>query len=260
MKILINRLVFGTGSLHHLLFYRQREYLIKTAIDYGINKFDTAPSYGNGINEIELGRALKGKRDKCEINTKFGIPVPIYHSSGRHLFHLYRLADKVIGSTKNSFQKRDFRVSEMVKSLIASLKRLNTDYIDTLFIHEPIHKNNLTNLFEILLFAEKLKTEGKIRFFGVAGYLKDLDRHILKSFDVLQTEFLDIDYVNDHSDKRIVAYSSYKAFLKDKTNSNYSDFLINNLRTHTYLEIIITSNSIPHLEKTLKVFNENSQS
>jgi aryl-alcohol dehydrogenase-like predicted oxidoreductase len=260
LKNLTNRLVFGTGRLHHLLFSSQREKLIKTAIDNGINKFDTAPAYGNGIDEFELGRVLKGSRDKCVINTKFGIPVPMYHSSGRHLFHLYRVADKVIGSTKNSFQKRDFRVSEMETSLHASLKRLNTDYIDTLFIHEPFHQKNLTNLPEILLFAEKLKTEGKIRFFGVAGYLKDLDKNILQSFDILQTEFSDINYLNDLSDKRIVAYSSYKYFIKDKTNSSYPDFLINNLRTHTNLEIIITSNSIQHLEKTLKVLNENSQS
>jgi aryl-alcohol dehydrogenase-like predicted oxidoreductase len=255
-----NRLVFGTGSLHHLLFSRQREKLIKAAFDNSINKFDTAPSYGNGINEIELGRVLKESRNKCEINTKYGIPVPMYHLSGRHLFHLYRLADKVIGSTKNGFQKRDFSVSEMENSLHASLKRLNTDYIDTLFIHEPLHQDNITNLPEILLFAEKLKSQGKIRFFGVAGYLKDLDKNILKSFDILQTEFSDINYLNEHSDKRIVAYSSYKYFTKDKTNSSYPDFLINNLRTHTNLEIIITSNSIQHLEKTLKVFNENSQS
>ena len=113
----------------------------------------------------------------------------------------------------------------MEKSLHSSLKRLNTDYIDTLFIHEPLNQNNLANLSEILLYAEKLKTEGKIRFFGVAGYLKDLDKNILASFDILQTEFSDINYLNDYSDKRIVAYSSYKSFIKDKANSDYTDFL-----------------------------------
>lgn len=258
MNNLKNRLVLGTASLHHLPFSYQRVKLINAAFDAGINKFDTAPAYGNGINEYELGNSLRGKRNKCAINTKFGIPIPIYHSSARHFFHLYKLIDKFSGSSKKAYQKRNFSVSEMQKSIHNSLKRLKTDYIDTLFIHEPLTQDTLINLPELLSGAEKLKTEGKIKFFGVAGYLKDVDVNILKSFDILQTRFEDINYLKNYPNKKIIAYGSYKSFISDKPNSNYPDFLINNLSANKNLEIIISSNSIDHLEKTIKIFNENN--
>ena len=45
---------------------------IHRALDLGINFFDTAANYGAGHSEVVLGRALKGKRDKVVIATKFG--------------------------------------------------------------------------------------------------------------------------------------------------------------------------------------------
>ena len=242
------------------LFHIKGIKLLNTAFDSGIQKFDTAPAYGNGINEYELGKAIKGNRNKCEINTKFGIPISIYNSAARHFFHLYKLIDKLSGSSKKAYQERNFSVSEMEKSLNASLKRINTDYIDTLFIHEPINQSNILNLPELLLSAEKLKKAGKIKFFGAAGNLKNLDINILKSFDILQTQFEDINYLNNYPDKRILSYGSYKSFMNSKENSNYPEFLFNNLRVHNNLDIIISTNSIEHLEKTLKIFNENSNS
>lgn len=255
-----HRLVFGTASLHHLPFSYQRISLLHSAFDSGIQKFDTAPSYGNGVNEYELGNALKGHRNNCEINTKFGIPISIYHPVARHFFHLYKLVDKLTRSSNKAYQVRNFNVCEMEKSLNASLKRLNTDYIDTLFIHEPINQGNILNLPELLLSAEKLKQAGKIKFFGVAGDLKNLNINILKSFDILQTQFEDINYLNNYPDKRILSYGSYKSFINGKTNSYYPDFLFNNLQANNNLDIIISTNSIEHLEKTLKIFNENSNS
>lgn len=260
MKNLRNRLVFGTGSIHHLPFSFQRANLIHSVFDSGINKFDTAPAYGNGINEYELGKALQGKRGQCEINTKFGIPVSMYHIFAKHFFHFFRLADKLFGNTDKAFQERNFAAAEMEKSLHASLKRLKTDYIDTFFIHEPINQANLDNLSELVLLADRFKAEGKIKSFGIAGSLKELDITFLKSFAVLQTKFEDINYLKNYSDKRIVAYSSYKSFVNDKTKNNYSDYLCNALSTQNNLEIIVSSNSIKHLEETLKTINENDYS
>lgn len=260
MNKLKNRLVFGTASLHHLPFSYQRLNLINTVFESGINKFDTAPAYGNGINEYELGKALQGNRHRCEINTKFGIPIPIYHSTARHFFHFYRLIDKISRDSEKAYQQRNFSVSEMEKSLIASLKRLKTDYIDTLLIHEPLTQSNIFDLTELLLQAEKLKAAGKIRFFGIAGDLKNLDSNIFKSFDILQTQFEDINYIKNYPYKRILAYGSYKSFIDSKTNSNYPEFLFNNLSAHNNLDIIISTNSTQHLEKTLKIFNENNNS
>lgn len=253
-------MIFGTASLHHLPFSNQRDKLISSVVEAGINKFDTAPAYGNGINEYELGKVLQGKRDKFEINTKFGIPIPIYNTPARHIFHLYKLVDKISGSSEKAYLQRNFSVYEMEKSLYASLKRLKTDYIDTLFIHEPINQTNTLNLPELLLLAEKFKKEGKIRYFGVAGDLKNLDKNMLYSFDVLQAQLDDINYLNNFSDKRIIVYGSFKSFISSKTNSSYSHFLINNLKTYSNADMIISTKSTQHLRNTLKIFNEDINS
>ena len=52
---------------------KESEYMINTALDSGINFFDTAPNYGNGTSETRLGKVLKNvDRSKIVINTKFG--------------------------------------------------------------------------------------------------------------------------------------------------------------------------------------------
>ena len=52
--------------------------IVKEALDYGINFFDTAPNYGHGTGEDRLGKALRGvDRSKIVINTKFGILIRV---------------------------------------------------------------------------------------------------------------------------------------------------------------------------------------
>lgn len=116
--------------------------LVERALDEGINFFDTAPNYGLGTSEIRLGKALKNtNREKIVINTKFG------HSS-----------EGVV----------DFSSSQIQKSLEGSLKRLQTDYVDSIIIHNPPSKfldGNQTDHYEIL---ERLKEEGKIKEYGAS--------------------------------------------------------------------------------------------
>ncbi|MBN1409321.1 MAG: aldo/keto reductase [Spirochaetales bacterium] len=112
--------------------------LVKTGYDRGINFFDTAPGYGNGKSEEILGKALKGIRDKTVINTKFG------HDAE--------------GNT-------DFSHIALRSSVEASLKRLQTDYIDSVILHNPPFEylNGNSPVYEEF---EKLKQEGKIRAYG----------------------------------------------------------------------------------------------
>ncbi|WP_117881583.1 aldo/keto reductase [Aureibaculum luteum] len=117
---------------------------INAGIDLGINIFDTAPQYGtdkqDGVAEIVLGKALKGKRDKVHISSKFGRNPCI--EGGRSLFYKSRVID----------------------SVEESLKRLQTDYIDVLFFHSPFSSDEIHD--DVWEGIEQVKKQGKVRFIG----------------------------------------------------------------------------------------------
>ena len=74
----------------------------------------------------------------------------------------------------------------MTLSLEKTLKELNTDYVDFFMIHEP--QETIVNLDELALTAERLKTQGKIRAWGLA-FMKSqeyLHTDYLNAFDILQ--------------------------------------------------------------------------
>lgn len=117
---------------------------IHAAADLGINIFDTAPQYGtdkqDGVAEIVLGKALKGKRDRVHISSKFGRNPCI--EGGRSLFYKSRVID----------------------SVEESLKRLQTDYIDVLFFHSPFSSDEIHD--DVWEGIEQVKKQGKVRFVG----------------------------------------------------------------------------------------------
>src|SRR5215472_15507780 len=71
--ITTSRLGFGTSRLHHL-FKNDRQRLLSAAADLGFKHFDTAPAYGDGVCEAELGKFIRGQRERFVIVTKYGIP------------------------------------------------------------------------------------------------------------------------------------------------------------------------------------------
>ena len=83
------------------------------AIDHGVNYFDTSANYGDGRDETMLGAALKEKRDKVILATKVGF---INHE--RYSLKAHRNAD------------------QLMEQFESSLKRLQTDYVDIIQIHE----------------------------------------------------------------------------------------------------------------------------
>lgn len=116
---------------------------IQTALDNGINFFDTADCYGLGHSEELLGKALKGKRDKVVIATKFG--------------HCFIEGKCFTGETNAS--------PEYIRGAVEnSLRRLNTDYIDLYLLH--IWEYPPEKVDPILETLEKLVEEGKIRGYG----------------------------------------------------------------------------------------------
>jgi len=110
--------------------------IIRRAVELGINAIDTAEGYGAGLSEKIIGRAIKGfRRDELFIITKV---------SYDHL-----------------------RYDDVIKAAEASLKRLETSYIDLYLIHWPHH---YIPLRETLKAMERLWSEGKIRYIGVSNF------------------------------------------------------------------------------------------
>jgi aryl-alcohol dehydrogenase-like predicted oxidoreductase len=122
--------------------------IVAHAIDAGVNFFDNAWDYHDGLSETRLGEALQGKRDK------------------------------VILMTKVCTHGRDARVA--MQMLEESLRRLRTDHLDVWQIHEVIYDNDPDLIFAPGGAAEALlqaKQQGKVRFVGFSGH-KDPAIHL----------------------------------------------------------------------------------
>ncbi len=111
--------------------------LIHQAYDMGYTFFDTAEAYGDGANETLVGEALKPVREKVVIATKFGGPEVV--------------DDKVY--------PKELKLHEIREHLDASLKRLQTDYIDLYYEHRV----SPANVEEVAECMGELIKEGKIR-------------------------------------------------------------------------------------------------
>jgi len=137
---------------------------INTALDCGINLIDTAPIYGNYRAEELTGKALKGKRDKVILCTKCGLQ-----------------------PTQRAV-KFDLSAKAVQTEIENSLKRLQTDYIDIYLIHWP---DRNTPFEETFLQFEKLKQQGKIRFYGACNLnLEQLNQAVqISKLDFVQNEF-----------------------------------------------------------------------
>ena len=132
---------------------------IHACLDHGITAIDTAPVYGFGQSERLVGEAVKGKRDKFQILTKFGLR----WDTRKGEFHF---------STKdNKGNNIDIRKYSGRKSIIReceeSLKRLGTDYIDLYQIHWP---DSTTPVEETMGAVAKLIEQGKVRAVGVSNF------------------------------------------------------------------------------------------
>ncbi|MCB0318320.1 MAG: aldo/keto reductase [Bdellovibrionales bacterium] len=135
----VSRVCLGSWQVKGFVSSNEKLFLacVENALDSGINFFDTAEAYSKGLAEQLIGRALKDKREKAVIATKF---------------------------SHNHAEPRLIR-----KSLETSLKRLNTDYIDLYQYHWP--SPNIP-LEESIAEMQKLKSEGKIRAIGVSNWMQ----------------------------------------------------------------------------------------
>src|ERR1700761_1565649 len=137
---------------------------IHRALELGLDFFDTAEVYGPFTNEELLGKALQGRRERAVVATKFG----------------FRIENCKIAGTDS----RPAHIREVVE---ASLRRLQTDYIDLLYQHRldpgvPIE--------DVAGTVGDLVRAGKVRYFGLSevGVKTIQQAHATHPVSALQSE------------------------------------------------------------------------
>src|SRR5450759_2988505 len=136
---------------------------VETAVDHGMTTIDTAAVYGFGLSEELVGKATRGKRDRVQILTKFGLSWN--ETKGEFFFASQNNRGKDINIYR--YSSKDKVISDCDKSL----KRLGTDYIDLFQIH---WSDPTTPVSETMEALDILVKKGKIRAGAVCNYSLEL--------------------------------------------------------------------------------------
>lgn len=158
-------LSFGTGTFggsKHEFFkawgasgsVQEATRIVDLCLEAGVNLFDTADIYSDGESEEILGKAVAGRRDQVLIATK---------------------ANFARGQGPNDLGSSRFHLT---RALEASLRRLNTDYVDLYQLHgfDP-----LTPIEETLSTLDDFVRSGKVRYIGASNFS---GWHLQKSLDI----------------------------------------------------------------------------
>jgi aryl-alcohol dehydrogenase-like predicted oxidoreductase len=153
---------------------------VRTALDHGVNFFDTADVYGLGHSEVTLSKALGSQRNEVIVATKFGV----------------NWREEPGGQRATTYI--DCSPKRVVEALEASLRRLRLDRIPLYQIHWPDPSTRLSDTLEALA---KCQAEGKIRYIGCSNFRGDLLREAVQTQLVtslqIQYNLLDRDAEND---------------------------------------------------------------
>ena len=171
---------------------------IETAIDNGMTTIDTAAVYGFGLSEELTGKAIKGKRSKVQILTKFGLTWN--EKKGEFFFASQDNSGKDVSIYRCSSKEK------VISDCERSLKRLGTDYIDLFQIHWADPTTPVSETMEAL---EILVEKGKIRSGAVCNYPVELMEEAEKTFPIASNQ-VPYSMVNRGIEKDIVHYCMEK--------------------------------------------------
>ena len=174
----LTRLSLGTAPLAGLfksVDVSDSDQLIHTALDNGMNYFDTAPLYGHGLAEERLGRILRTVTKPFVLETKVGRvlnwvekadPVPWFPDADPHMQPVF-----------------DYSADGIKRSLDESLKRLGVDHIDIALMHEAENyiPQAINTAYPVLA---DLKRQGIIKAVGIGINFCDAALEIMKSVDL----------------------------------------------------------------------------
>jgi len=142
--------------------------LIRTAVEHGMDFFDTAEVYGPWTNEEMVGEALAPVRDKVKIGTKFGWDI-----------------DQETGEHRGGVNSKPAQIRRAIEG---SLKRLRIDHIDLYYQHRV---DPGVPMEDVAGTVGELIAEGKVRWFGMseAGAQSIRRAHAVQPVAALQSEY-----------------------------------------------------------------------
>ncbi len=251
----VGRLIFGAGRIHRLPLSSHRQRVLQTAFDSGFRDFDVAPAYGNGLNEVELGRSFGSLVKECRITTKFGIPVDLYGARNPELFLIFRTARMLSRAYGAEYARRDFSAAEMQSSLEGSLRRLRRDYVDDFMIHEPLFPLGRALINELHEKANRLRDQGKIRRWGICGDTAGMGALAEDpEFDVIQFPLGSLAAIEAASRKRRIAFGIYRRYCDTKEDGGFIAFVRSLMAADAGLDLIVSSISLPVIRSFKELF------
>lgn len=174
----------GTAELFRLPSAADRLAMLAAAHEAGVRHLDTAPMYGLGLSESEVGRFIRSRRDELTIATKFGIAPT---GAGRALGHVQGPIRRILAAApalreraRSSasgpgagpagsllYSSPGYDAGAARRSLEASLRALSTDRVDLFLLHEPSGED--VRSADVRAWLEDARDAGTVRAWGVAG-------------------------------------------------------------------------------------------
>jgi len=199
--LMVSELVYGTERNNP-----DNTRPVELAVERGINYFDTAPTYNQGLAEATLAKVFDtpSKRDNVFIATKV---TPFYTTRNRLYREIFFLSDAMKDEYGERVENSPELKNVIIRSVEDSLKRVGTDYFDVVHCpHAAATSEEIRNPVIIDTFRE-LKKQGKVRFLGFSthhGMADLLNTAIeLDYFDVILLAYNVINYgFLDHLLKR----------------------------------------------------------
>ncbi|HBX65610.1 MAG: oxidoreductase [Balneola sp.] len=206
----VSEISFGCMSLELEKGQQAATSLIRKAYDSGINFFDTADLYDQGLNEEMVGTALNPIRSEVKIATKVG---NVWKDDGS-------------GWDWNPTKEH------ILTEVNESLRRLQTDYIDLYMLHGGTIEDPIDDIIEAF---EKLKKHGKIRAYGISSIRPNTIREYVErsNMDVVMMQYslLDrrseeesLDLLSENDISVITRGTLAKGLLIDKEPAEYLDY------------------------------------
>jgi aryl-alcohol dehydrogenase-like predicted oxidoreductase len=139
----VSRVALGTMTFGAQTDEPTARSMVDACLDFGVKFFDTANVYNQGASETILGNALRGRRERVVIATK------------------------VRGKMGEPPDESGLSRGAIHKAIEASLKRLETDYVDIYYLHQPDYG---VPIEETMAAMDELVREGKVRYAAVSNY------------------------------------------------------------------------------------------
>jgi aryl-alcohol dehydrogenase-like predicted oxidoreductase len=149
----VSRLGFGCGNVGGLIIrgaHQDRMRAVARAVEAGINYFDTAPSYGNGQSEQNLGQVLRELKAEVYVGTKVRVP------------------PEAFGDVRGAISR----------SVEASLQRLGREAVDLIQLHNHIARQREPRdaglsvsdvLGDVITAFQGLQAQGKVKYYGITA-------------------------------------------------------------------------------------------